>query len=70
MGKKKFKREDSKEPISCRECEFNTCDMRQMGKNSFKSQYICKLAHKPLSSNPMILIPEWCPKGYKNIYNL
>lgn len=56
-------------PVNCHQCDHSRCYMREIGKNRFRSQYVCSITHNEIPSKLTILIPKWCPKGYKNLYD-
>lgn len=57
-------------PVSCYQCEHVRCYMKKVGKHHFRSQYVCTMTNNELPSKFTILIPKWCPKGYKNLFEL
>lgn len=45
--------------------------MRKTDKNKerYKSKYVCRINGNEIPNKFTILIPKWCPKGYKNLYD-
>lgn len=43
--------------------------MKEVKKNRYKSHYVCSITHNEIPRKFTVLIPKWCPKGYKNIFD-
>ena len=78
MGKKK--RKNKKEhnnikfdstPVSCSQCKYSRSYMKRIAPNHLVGHMMCKKCNNQIPmNNPLILIPKWCPCGYKNLFDL
>ena len=66
-----LKKKNNQSPLSCYQCDFSRCYMRKTDKNKerYKSKYDCRINGNEIPNKFTILIPKWCPKGYKNLYD-
>jgi len=72
MGKKKKRKKrksSSSDPIQCTACKECEGSMKEIAPNHHVSRYVCRLTNNEVPMKPFILIPKWCPKGYKNLFD-